>query len=171
MLAIEHTLYDLSHFSHYCFYLNFTQDVKHFHKTLKEFCDKHDPSYYPRFKKWCDDYFVVKHRGEIWNSMVEIGCVSDNLGINWINEFLLWQNLDHRRNNWSIVTRKHCSVGETSGNLFLFWLKLLHSPFCTKLLSCLEPLNQSLKACSVPEPEVKICTSCVMWLVYCCYGM
>ncbi|XP_067032910.1 oxygen-dependent coproporphyrinogen-III oxidase-like [Acropora muricata] len=45
------------------YYLN-EQDVKHFHKTLKEFCDKHDPSYYPKFKKWCDQYFVVKHRGE-----------------------------------------------------------------------------------------------------------
>lgn len=40
------------------------EDVKHFHKTLKDFCDKHDLSYYPKFKKWCDDYFVVKHRGE-----------------------------------------------------------------------------------------------------------
>ncbi|KAL9980053.1 hypothetical protein ACROYT_G008592 [Oculina patagonica] len=44
-------------------YLN-EKDVKHFHKTLKDCCDKHDPSYYPKFKKWCDDYFVVKHRGE-----------------------------------------------------------------------------------------------------------
>lgn len=40
-----------------------TQDVKHFHQTLKDCCDKHDPSFYPKFKKWCDDYFVVKHRG------------------------------------------------------------------------------------------------------------
>ena len=27
-------------------------------------CDKHDPTYYPKFKKWADDYFVIKHRGE-----------------------------------------------------------------------------------------------------------
>ncbi|XP_071819745.1 oxygen-dependent coproporphyrinogen-III oxidase-like isoform X1 [Apostichopus japonicus] len=40
------------------------EDVKHFHGTLKKACDKHDPSYYGNFKKWCDDYFVVKHRGE-----------------------------------------------------------------------------------------------------------
>ncbi|XP_068748199.1 oxygen-dependent coproporphyrinogen-III oxidase-like [Montipora capricornis] len=40
------------------------EDVKHFHRTLKGFCDQHDPSYYPKFKKWCDEYFVVKHRGE-----------------------------------------------------------------------------------------------------------
>ena len=25
-------------------------------------CDKHDPAYWPKFKKWCDDYFVIKHR-------------------------------------------------------------------------------------------------------------
>ena len=40
------------------------QDVKHFHRTLKEACDKHDKSYYQKFKKWCDDYFFVKFRGE-----------------------------------------------------------------------------------------------------------
>lgn len=27
-------------------------------------CDKHDPEYYAKFKKWCDEYFVIKHRGE-----------------------------------------------------------------------------------------------------------
>ncbi|XP_033121026.1 oxygen-dependent coproporphyrinogen-III oxidase-like isoform X2 [Anneissia japonica] len=39
-------------------------DVKHFHGTLKQACDKHDETYYPEFKKWCDNYFVVEHRGE-----------------------------------------------------------------------------------------------------------
>ena len=42
----------------------FDEDAAHFHKTVKKACDKHDQSYYPRFKKWCDDYFNVKHRGE-----------------------------------------------------------------------------------------------------------
>lgn len=40
------------------------EDVVHFHKTLKTACDKHDKSYYPRFKKWCDEYFFIKHRGQ-----------------------------------------------------------------------------------------------------------
>ncbi|XP_036602966.1 oxygen-dependent coproporphyrinogen-III oxidase, mitochondrial [Trichosurus vulpecula] len=44
-------------------YLN-QEDAVHFHKTLKDACDQHDPSLYPKFKKWCDDYFVIKHRGE-----------------------------------------------------------------------------------------------------------
>jgi coproporphyrinogen III oxidase len=42
----------------------FEEDVKHFHGTYKDVCDKHDPAYYPKFKAWCDDYFLIKHRGE-----------------------------------------------------------------------------------------------------------
>ena len=42
----------------------FDEDAIHFHRTIKNACDKHSPSYYPRFKKWCDTYFDVKHRGE-----------------------------------------------------------------------------------------------------------
>ncbi|CAK4029940.1 Oxygen-dependent coproporphyrinogen-III oxidase [Lecanosticta acicola] len=42
----------------------FDEDVIHFHRNIKEACDKHDRDYYPRFKKWCDEYFFVKHRNE-----------------------------------------------------------------------------------------------------------
>ncbi|XP_053710198.1 oxygen-dependent coproporphyrinogen-III oxidase, mitochondrial [Synchiropus splendidus] len=35
-----------------------------FHNTLKEACDKHHPQYYSDFKKWCDRYFYIRHRGE-----------------------------------------------------------------------------------------------------------
>lgn len=42
----------------------FDEDAVHFHKTIKEACDSHDKSYYPRFKKWCDSYFSNKHRNE-----------------------------------------------------------------------------------------------------------
>ena len=42
----------------------FKEDVTHFHKTYKDVCDKHDPAFYPKFKTWCDDYFLIKHRGE-----------------------------------------------------------------------------------------------------------
>eukprot|EP00934_Nitzschia_sp_Nitz4_P005235 Nitzschia sp. Nitz4//scaffold48_size128905//21573//22815//NITZ4_003581-RA/size128905-augustus-gene-0.1-mRNA-1//1//CDS//3329552925//5225//frame0 len=40
------------------------EDLKHFHGTYKAVCDRHDPEYYPKFKKWADDYFLIKHRGE-----------------------------------------------------------------------------------------------------------
>ncbi len=39
-------------------------DMKHFHGKYKEACDKHDPEFYSKFKKWADDYFVIAHRGE-----------------------------------------------------------------------------------------------------------
>lgn len=45
-------------------YYPFREDARHFHLKLKEACDKHDPGHYPRFKKWCDEYFFLKHRNE-----------------------------------------------------------------------------------------------------------
>uniref|UniRef100_A0A8C7PUI9 Oxygen-dependent coproporphyrinogen-III oxidase, mitochondrial n=1 Tax=Oncorhynchus mykiss TaxID=8022 RepID=A0A8C7PUI9_ONCMY len=40
------------------------EDGAHFHNSLKEACEKHHPKYYPDFKKWCDRYFYIRHRGE-----------------------------------------------------------------------------------------------------------
>ena len=40
------------------------EDAVHFHSTLKRACDTVDTTYYPRFKKWCDEYFFIKHRQE-----------------------------------------------------------------------------------------------------------
>ncbi len=42
----------------------FEDDAIHFHRVHKSACDRHDPDYYPRFKKWCDEYFSIPHRGE-----------------------------------------------------------------------------------------------------------
>ncbi|KAI8920554.1 Coproporphyrinogen III oxidase [Entophlyctis helioformis] len=42
----------------------FEEDAVHFHQVIKDTCDLHDPAYYPRFKKWCDEYFNNTHRGE-----------------------------------------------------------------------------------------------------------
>jgi coproporphyrinogen III oxidase len=42
----------------------FEEDAVHFHQVHKDVCDRHDSSYYRRFKKWCDEYFHVSHRGE-----------------------------------------------------------------------------------------------------------
>ena len=40
------------------------QDTQDFHAPFKDCCDKHDPDYYPEFKKWCDRYFFLPHRNE-----------------------------------------------------------------------------------------------------------
>ena len=39
-------------------------DAADFHAALKGACDRFDAGYYPRFKKWCDDYFYLPHRQE-----------------------------------------------------------------------------------------------------------
>ncbi len=40
----------------------FPEDAVHFHRTLRRICNRHHADYYPRFKAWCDDYFVNAHR-------------------------------------------------------------------------------------------------------------
>eukprot|EP00953_Heterococcus_sp_UTEX-ZZ885_P041806 21307-Heterococcus_DN1.PRE.2 len=42
----------------------YEDDMKHFHGTYKAVCDKHHAEYYAKFKKWADEYFSIKHRGE-----------------------------------------------------------------------------------------------------------
>jgi coproporphyrinogen III oxidase len=46
-------------------YYPFRADVIHFHQTWQGVCTRHGPPVdYRRFKKWCDDYFFLAHRGE-----------------------------------------------------------------------------------------------------------
>ena len=40
------------------------QQAEAFHADLKACCDRHDLDYYPKYKKWCDEYFHLKHRDE-----------------------------------------------------------------------------------------------------------
>lgn len=37
-------------------------DTAAFHAAFKKACDQADPAYYDKFKKWCDEYFFIKHR-------------------------------------------------------------------------------------------------------------
>ncbi|MBU6235551.1 MAG: oxygen-dependent coproporphyrinogen oxidase [Alphaproteobacteria bacterium] len=39
-------------------------DTDDFHVAWKSCCDRHNPDYYEKFKKWCDEYFFLKHRNE-----------------------------------------------------------------------------------------------------------
>ena len=40
------------------------EDVVHFHRTCRDALAPFDPALYPRFKRECDEYFYLKHRGE-----------------------------------------------------------------------------------------------------------
>jgi len=45
-------------------YYGFEEDAEHFHRTIKTAIDAFGSSYYPEFKKECDEYFFLKHRQE-----------------------------------------------------------------------------------------------------------
>jgi coproporphyrinogen III oxidase len=43
--------------------LPYGEDTADFHARLRAACAAHDPTYYPRFSKWAEDYFFIPHRG------------------------------------------------------------------------------------------------------------
>ena len=43
---------------------NDMSEKKYFHKILKNMCGRHNPNYYKKYKKWCDEYFYLPHREE-----------------------------------------------------------------------------------------------------------
>lgn len=45
-------------------YYGFEEDAVHWHSVAREACQPFGEDMYPRYKKWCDDYFFLKHRGE-----------------------------------------------------------------------------------------------------------
>ena len=45
-------------------YYLFEDDAKHFHQVCKMACDKHNPDFYSKYKKRCDEYFYNAHRNE-----------------------------------------------------------------------------------------------------------
>lgn len=45
-------------------YYGFDEDAVHWHRTARAACAPLGAEAYPRFKKWCDEYFTLRHRGE-----------------------------------------------------------------------------------------------------------
>ena len=41
----------------------YAEDTDAFHARLRAACAAHDPTFYPRFAKWAEDYFWLPHRG------------------------------------------------------------------------------------------------------------
>jgi coproporphyrinogen III oxidase len=42
----------------------FKEDVVHWHTVANQLCEPFGEDMYPKYKKWCDDYFYLKHRNE-----------------------------------------------------------------------------------------------------------
>ena len=45
-------------------YYGFPEDTQHFHRTCRAALEPYGSDLHPRFKRWCDDYFYLKHRNE-----------------------------------------------------------------------------------------------------------
>ena len=75
-----------------------------FHLALKKTCDKHNKNYYPKFKKWCDEYFYLPHREEprgaggiffdnLSNNFDKDFCFVKDIGNTFLNTFISIVNL------------------------------------------------------------------------------
>jgi coproporphyrinogen III oxidase len=42
----------------------FDEDVVHWHMVARDLCARYGEDVYPRYKRWCDEYFYLKHRDE-----------------------------------------------------------------------------------------------------------
>lgn len=92
-------------------------DTELFHAALKAACDAHDPGYYPKFKKWCDEYFFLKHRNEARGVG---GIFYDNLEGDWEADFAFTRDVGkaflrvypeivrrHMNREWTAEEREH----------------------------------------------------------------
>lgn len=81
-------------------YYGFEEDAKHFHQTCKNALDPFGAEYHARFKKWCDEYFYLKHRqeargvgGVFFDDFSELGfeksfALTQSVGDSFINAYL-----------------------------------------------------------------------------------
>jgi len=80
-------------------------DTASFHAALKAACDAHGADYYERFKKWCDEYFYLKHRGEPRGIG---GIFYDYLDADWAADFAFTQDVGRAfRDVYPAIVRRH----------------------------------------------------------------
>ncbi|QHQ36972.1 oxygen-dependent coproporphyrinogen oxidase [Algicella marina] len=92
-------------------------DTAHFHGVLKSACDRHDADYYPRFKAWADEYFLIRH----WNEPRGVGGIfyDDLCTGDWEADFAFTQDVGrafidafvplvdrHMRRDWTDAERE-----------------------------------------------------------------
>ena len=82
------------------------RDTGDFHAGFKRACDAHDAGYYPRFKKWCDEYFYLPHRGEARGVG---GIFYDDLASgDWDEDFAFTQDVGRAfRDTYPELVRRH----------------------------------------------------------------
>ncbi len=68
-----------------------SDDTTFFHDVLRRACDAHDAAYYPRFKAWADEYFMIKH----WNEPRGVGGIfyDDLCTGDWEADFAFTQDV------------------------------------------------------------------------------
>jgi len=70
------------------------EDAQYFHQQLKQVCDKHHETYYPKFKTWADDYFYIKHRKETRGiGGIFFDRLFENEYLNFEQNFAFWQDI------------------------------------------------------------------------------
>ena len=92
-------------------------DTRTFHDALRSACDAHGDDYYDRFKKWCDEYFYLPHRGEPRGVG---GIFYDYLDNDWTADFAFTQDVGrafldvyprivrrHFNDAWTEAQREH----------------------------------------------------------------
>ena len=76
------------------------EEEKDYHVELKKMCDQHNDNYYPKFKKWCDEYFYLPHRNEPRGIG---GIFFDNLNNNnWNKDFDFIKDVGLFFNNYAV---------------------------------------------------------------------
>jgi coproporphyrinogen III oxidase len=92
-------------------------DTQEFHAAFKAACDRHDPAWHAKFKKWCDEYFFLGHRNEPRGVG---GIFYDYLGEDYAKEFAFTKDVGetflaiypklvrrHMNEPWTAADREH----------------------------------------------------------------